>query len=131
MLNGQFTATGSSPSWYGMRGGFALGITIVAGSNSLTLEQEIDGTWYTVGSAKTTSGRTQLIAGVDYTAGALFRLTCGTFATGPVNYAVQGDIVGVNVVEDLGLIVEDTYLLESGVDSWLFENSNQWLLENA
>ena len=118
MLNGAFTTTGTSPVFYGMRGGFAIGITITAGTNSLTLEQEIDGAWYTVGSAKTATGRTQLLAGVDYTAGGQFRINCGTFQTGPVTYAIAGDIIGVAVNEDLGLILDDSMLLENDDPLW-------------
>lgn len=131
MLDGSFAATGSSPSWYAVLGGFSVGITITAGTNSLTLEQEIGGAWFTKGSAKTATGVTDLIANVDYRPSTKFRLTCGTFNTGPVTYTVQGDIFGMSVIEDLGLPLEDSFMLQSGVDSWLLENGDQWLLENA
>lgn len=130
MLNGSFTGTGSSAEWYALRSGFAVGITISAGSNSLTLERELDGSWYTIGSAKTATGLTNLIGGVDYVPGSRFRLTCGTFNTGPVTYAISGDIVGAAVIEDMGLILEDTLLLEDG-DPLLRENSEYLALEAA
>ena len=97
----------------------------------MSLEQEIDGAWYTVGDVKTATGLINRIAGVDYTAGALFRITCSAFQTGPVTYAVQGDIVGPAVTEDMGLpLDEDIFMLETGTDTWLLENSTQWLLES-
>lgn len=130
MFNGSITGTGSTSSWYAGRGGFDLAITITAGTNSLTLEQEMDGSWYTVGSAKTATGLTHLTPYDSYTPGSLFRLTCGTFDTGPVTFAVTGDIFGAAVVEDLGLILEDTLLLENG-EPLLRENSEYLALEAA
>lgn len=130
MLNGSFTGTGSSPTFYAGRGGFDVGITITSGTNSLTIQREIDGSWYAIGAAITSTGARHLAANVDFTAGNLLRVTCGTFDTGPVTYAVSGDIFGASVVEDLGLILEDTLLLENG-EPLLRENSEYLALEAA
>lgn len=129
MLNGSFTDVGSSPEWYGLRGGFSIAMTMT-GTNSVTLEKEIDGSWFTVGTAKTATGQTTLIHGVDYMAPGRFRLTCGTHDTVALPYSIVGDIVGAAVIEDMGLILEDTLLLEDG-DPLLRENSEYLALEAA
>ena len=108
---------------------FTIALT-VTGTNSVTLEREVDGSWFTVGAAKTATGQTTLIHGVDYTAPGRFRLTCGTHDTDPLPYSIVGDIVGAAVIEDLGLILEDTLLLENG-EPLLRENSEYLALEAA
>ena len=130
MLDGSFTDTGTSPAWYAGRGGFSIGLTM-AGTNSVTVEQEVGGTWFTYGTAMTATGTRHYQPGVDYTPSTRFRLNCGTHDTDPLTYVASGDIFGASVVEDLGLPLEDSFMLENGVDSWLLESSDQWLLENA
>lgn len=130
-LTGSFTASNTySPVWYGMRGSFTIGITISAGSNSITLEQEIGGAWYTKGSAKTATGLTQLSPITDYVPGTRFRLNCGTFQTGPVTYQVDGDILGDASSAQSGGIEADSWLTEDG-QALLLEDQQFWLLEAA
>lgn len=124
-----FTASGQKSSeFFAMRGGVDIGIKIDAGTNSLTIEQLIGGLWYTVGAAKTATGRTHLTAGVDYAAPAAMRLVCGTFDTGPVNYAIEGDVVGPGLtMVDAGI---GSRRLETG-DARQLENGQYRLLEDA
>lgn len=130
MLDGSFTDIGLSPAWYAGRSGFSIGLTMT-GTNSVTIEQEIGGAWYTIGTAITATTARHYMPGVDYTPSARFRINCGTHDTDPITYVVQGDIFGANVTEDMGLPLEDSYMLENGVDSWLLESGSQWLMENA
>ena len=129
-LTGSFTATGYSPVWYGMRGSHSVGITISAGSNSITIEQEIGGVWYTKGSAKTATGMTHQVPGVDFATGTRFRLNCGTFNTGPVTYQIDGDILGDASEAQSGGIEPDSWLTEDG-QALLLEDQQFWLLEAA
>lgn len=124
-----FTASGQrSSEFYGMRGGVDVGIMIDAGSNSLTLEQNIGGVWHTIGAAKTATGRTHLTSGVDYAAPALMRLVCGTFATGPVTYAIEGDVIGPGLsMSGVGVGGRE---LETG-EARQLENGQYRLLEDA
>lgn len=124
-----FTASGQKSSeFYAMRGGVDVGITIDAGTNSLTLEQSVGGKWYTVGAAKTATGRTHLTSGVDYASPALMRLVCGTFDTGPITYAIEGDVVGPGLTMiDAGLSTRRT----EGGEARQLENGQYRLLENA
>lgn len=130
-LSGSFTASGQySPVFYGMRGSCSIGITISAGSNSITVEQEIGGVWYTKGAAKTATGMTHMVPGTDYAPGTRFRLNCGTFNTGPVTYQVDGDIIGDAASAQSGGIHADSMLTEAG-DAILLENGDFLLLEAA
>lgn len=111
-----------------MRGGVDIGISIAAGTNSLTVEQNIGGVWYTVGSAKTATGRTRLSDKVDYTAPARMRVVCGTFDTGPVTYAIEGDVVGPGLsMLDAGVATRRT---EAG-EARQLEDGRYRILENA
>jgi hypothetical protein len=131
MLDGSFTGDSqTSPVWYGGRGGFQIGIAIAGGTNSLTIEKEVGGAWYTYGDAITASVARTYMPGVDYTPSQRFRIVCGTHDTLDITYAVQGDIFGPTVVEDLGLILEDTLLLENG-EPLLRENGEYLALEAA
>jgi hypothetical protein len=128
---GSFTATGQlSPVFTPMRGGIEVGITIGGGTNSLTLEQNIGGTWYTVGSAKTATGRTHLTAGSDYVVGLPMRINGGTFDTGPITYQIDGDLIGDFSQAQLGAVAADSWQLEDG-EAWLLEDGTYWLLEAA
>lgn len=130
-LTGSFSASSQySPVWYGMRGGCSVGISITTGTNSLTLEQEIGGVWYTKGAAKTATGMTHLVPGTDYAPGTRFRLLCGTFDTGPVTYQVEGDILGDASSAQSGGVHADSWLLEDG-QALLLEDQQFWLLEAA
>lgn len=128
---GSFTATGQySPVFTPMRGSVEIGITITAGTNSLLLEQNIGGTWYTVGSAKTATGRTHLTANTDYKPGLPMRINGGTFDTGPITYQIDGDILGDAAEAQAGGIEPDSALDESGVPLML-EDGTFMLLEAA
>ena len=127
-LSGAFTATGQySTVWYGMGGGFDVGVTITAGTNALKIEQEIGGVWYTVGSAITATGRVHKAHEIDYAAPSRFRLNGGTFDTGPITYQIEGDILAPEITSDS---VFWSILLETG-DDLLLESGEYWLLESA
>lgn len=126
-----FSATGTSPEFYGLRGGFDWAVTRPGAETiSLTLEQEINGAWYTKGSAVSTSVGTRISHGVDYTAPCRFRINCGAFDTSAIAISVVGDIVGDAVMSDLGAIIPDSWLLEDGT-ALLLETGDFWLLEAA
>lgn len=129
MLDGSFTDTGSSPTFYAGRSGFSIALTMT-GTNSVTIEIEINGSWYTVGDAITASEARQFVAGSDYVPSTRFRITCGTHDTDPITYAVTGDVFGDAVLADIGGIIPDGWLLEDGT-ALLLETGDFWLLEAA
>lgn len=83
------SATGTSDAFTVMGNGFDLGLTMT-GTNSVTVEQDIGGAWYTVGSAITTTGGTSVTAN---SRPATFRLNCGTFDTSDITGAIEGNVV--------------------------------------
>lgn len=126
----QFTAANQySDEFLGGRFGFDIGFTIDAGSNSLTVEKEVAGVWYTYGAAITTTGTMRhYAANVDYTPGQRFRVKCGTFDTGPVYADVDGDIIGPEITQlnagDAGRLTEDG-------DDRVVESGDYRILEDA
>jgi hypothetical protein len=129
MLDGSFTDTGQSATWYAGRSGFSVALTMT-GTNSVTLEKEIGGSWFAVGSAITSTEGRQFVSGSDFVPSTKFRLNCETHDTEDIDFVVQGDIFGDAVLADIGGIIADAWLLEDGT-MWLLEDGSSWLLEAA
>ena len=126
MLFKTFGATGVSQSFYGMRGGFDL-ILSMTGTNSLTLEREVvKGTWVTWGSAITAAGVTHKASDIDYSAPLNLRLNLGTKDAGSVVAYLEGAFLA-----DEFTMVEGEYsLLTEGEEDVVTEN-DEYILQEA
>ncbi len=100
MLKVVFTATGTSQPFFALDD-FDL-VLPMSGTNSLTIERDLAGTWTTLGSAVTAAGSTHKSLATDFTAPSRFRLNLGTKDSGDVTAYVLGDIIADEVSSTLG-----------------------------
>ncbi|CAB4199128.1 hypothetical protein UFOVP1333_23 [uncultured Caudovirales phage] len=126
MLFKTFGATGVSQSFYGMRGGFDL-ILSMTGTNSLTIEREVvKGTWVTWGSAITAAGVTHKTSDVDYCAPLNLRLNLGTKDSGSVLAYLEGAFLA-----DEFTMIEGEYSLLTESEEDLVTENDEYILQEA